>query len=168
MDLMELSRYAGDEGKAEELLRRIGILRTFVSCPFCGGTRFSRVRRGRFKCYGCRREWSIRRDSMLEGLRTPFAKFLMAVKLFELDTSANAAKKQLGVSYNTVYGIFDLLRRSISSMDSEQFSFSGEYLRLMSPNFSAENAGENVVEGRLGRFLSLVFWKEVARSVLRL
>jgi len=64
---------------------------------------------------------------MLEGLRTPFAKFLMAVKLFELDTSANAAKKQLGVSYNTVYGIFDLIRRSISSMDLESFSFSGEF-----------------------------------------
>jgi len=127
MDLMELSRYTGDEDKAEELLRKMGILRTFDVCPFCGGTRFGRVRRFKFKCYGCKKEWGVRRDSMLEGLRTPFAKFLMAVKLFELDTSANAAKKQLGVSYNTVYGIFDLIRKAISSIDLEQFSFSGEF-----------------------------------------
>jgi len=127
MNLVELARYTGDEVKAEELLRKMGILKNFDVCPFCGGGGFGRVRRGRFKCYGCRHEWSIRRDSMLEGLRTPFTRFLMAVKLFELDTSANAAKKQLGVSYNTVYGLFDLIRKSISSMDSGLFSFSGEF-----------------------------------------
>ncbi len=80
MDLMELSRYTGDEDKAEELLRKMGILRTFVSCPFCGGTRFGRVRRYKFKCYGYKKECGVRMDSILEGLRTPFAKFLMAVK----------------------------------------------------------------------------------------
>ena len=155
MDLMELSRYMGDEDKAEGLLRRMGILRTFDVCPFCGGTRFGRVRRGRFKCYGCRREWSIRRDSMLEGLRTPFAKFLMAVKLFELGTSANAAKKQLGVSYNTVYGIFDLIRRSIGSMDLEQFSFSGEFEADESPFFGGKRSGKR---GREASGKVPVYW----------
>jgi len=127
VNLAELSRYVGDEDTAEELLRRMGVLRRFDACPFCGGVRFGRVRRGRFKCYGCRREWSVRWGSMLEGLRTPFTRFLMAVKLFELDTSAHAAAKQLGVAYNTVYGIFDTIRRSIASTDSGSFSFSGEF-----------------------------------------
>jgi len=43
MNLVELAKYTGDEDKAEELLRRVGILRTFDVCPFCSGSRFGRV-----------------------------------------------------------------------------------------------------------------------------
>ena len=30
-----------------------------------------------FKCYGCGNEWSIRKDSMLEGLKVPLIKFIL-------------------------------------------------------------------------------------------
>ena len=65
-------------------------------CPFCGGGGFGRVRRYKFKCYGCKKEWGVRRDSMLEGLRTPFAKFLMAVKLFGVGYFCECCGKAAG------------------------------------------------------------------------
>jgi hypothetical protein len=44
-----------------------------------------------------------------------------------LDTSVREAAHQLGLSYNTVYGLFDLFRRSIIRTDSDTaFAFSGE------------------------------------------
>ncbi len=76
MNLVELTQYTTNEEKAEEYLREQGILKTFQECPQCQGTRINRVRRTKYKCYSCNREWGVRRDSILEGLRVPFTKFL--------------------------------------------------------------------------------------------
>jgi transposase len=54
MKLSELISIAGSEKRSEEFL------------GFCGGKSMSRVRRKFFKCYGCRREWSVRKDSILD------------------------------------------------------------------------------------------------------
>ena len=94
MNLVELTKYTSDEECAEEYLRQQGILKTFPDCPYCHGTRINRVRRAKYKCYSCNREWGVRRDSILEGLRVPFTKFLMAIKLFDIDTSVREAAKQ--------------------------------------------------------------------------
>jgi transposase len=52
---------------------------------------------------------------------------LIAIKLFALDTSVREAAHQLGLSYNTVYDLFDLFRRSIIRTDSNTaFTLSGE------------------------------------------
>jgi transposase len=126
MNLVELTQYTTNEEKAEEYLRKQGILKTFRECPYCQGTRINRVRRFKFKCYNCNREWGVRRDSILEGLRVPFTKFLIAIKLFELDTSVREASKQLGLAYNTVYNIHSLIRKAILATDANPASFSGE------------------------------------------
>ena len=103
MNLIELAQYIGDEEKAEQVLCEIGILKRYATCPFCGENHIGRVRRFKFKCCGCNKEWVVRRGSILEGLKIPFAKFLMTIKLFELDTSVRESAKQLGLAYNTVY-----------------------------------------------------------------
>jgi transposase len=52
---------------------------------------------------------------------------LISIKLFELDTSVREAAHQLGLSYNTVYDLFDLFRQSIVRTDSDpSFTLSGE------------------------------------------
>ncbi len=126
MNLVELTRYITDEERAEEYLREQGILKSFSECPYCQGTRINRVRRAKYKCYSCNREWGVRRDSILEGMRVPFSKFLMAIKLFEIDTSVREAARQLGLAYNTVYNIHSLIRRAILATDANPASFSGE------------------------------------------
>jgi len=126
MNLVELTRHTNDEESAETYLRKQGILKTFEDCPHCHSTRINRVRRAKYKCYSCNREWGVRRDSILEGLRVPFTKFLMAIKLFELDTSVREAAKQLGLAYNTVYNIHSLIRKAILITTEDAASFSGE------------------------------------------
>ena len=126
MNLIELAQYIGDEEKAEQVLRKIGILKRYITCPFCGEHHIGRVRRLKFKCYRCNKEWGVRRGSILRGLKTPFTKFLMAIKLFELDTSVRESAKQLGLAYNTVYHLYKILRHAIMITDSDNGSFSGE------------------------------------------
>ena len=125
VSLVELMGVVVDEVAAEEFLREVGVLRRFDVCPFCGGAGFGRVRRGRYRCWGCGREWGARWGSVLAGSRTPLSKFVLAVKLFEMDVSVRQAARQLELAYNTVYDIFLLLRNSISGMDADT-SFSGE------------------------------------------
>ena len=126
MNLVELTQYTNDEERAEAYLREHGILKTFEECPHCGSKRINRVRRFKYKCYSCNREWGIRRGSIIEGLRVPFTKFLIAITLFEIDTSVRDASKQLGLAYNTVYNIHSLIRRAILTADANASSFSGE------------------------------------------
>ena len=127
MNLIELQRYTISEEKSEEYLQAQGILHRRDHCPHCESTRIGRVRRGKYKCYGCRKEWGPRRGSILEGLRVPLVRVLIAIKLFELDTSVREASHQLGLSYNTVYDLFNLFRQSIVMTESETtFTLSGE------------------------------------------
>ena len=126
MNLNELAQYISDEEKAEQVLREIGVLKRYTTCPFCGENHIGRVRRFKIKCYRCNKEWGARRGSILEGQKIPFTKFLMAIKLFELDTSVRESAKQLGLAYNTVYHLYQILRHAIIITDSDNGSFSGE------------------------------------------
>jgi transposase len=127
MNLIELQQYTISEDKSEEFLIAKGILKQFDQCPYCESVRIGRVRRSKHKCYNCRKEWGPRRGSILEGLRVPLVRVLIAIKLFELDTSVREAAHQLDLSYNTVYDLFDLFRQSIARTDSDStFTLSGE------------------------------------------
>ena len=59
-----------------------------------------KVRRNFFKCCKCRKEWSVRRDSILEDLKVPFTKFILAIKLFVLEVPVNKEYKELEFRYN--------------------------------------------------------------------
>lgn len=83
MNLSELAQYIRDEEKSEQALIEKGILKRYDVCPFCGEGRISRIRRAKYKCYRCNKEWGVRRDSILKGLRVPFTKFLMAIKFLD-------------------------------------------------------------------------------------
>ena len=65
--------------------------------------------------------------NILERLRVPLVRVLIAIKLFELDTSVREAAHQFGLSHNTFYDLFDLFRQSIIRTDSDTaFTLSGE------------------------------------------
>jgi hypothetical protein len=71
MNLVELVQVTSSEEEPEKFLRAKGILKAFDRCSFSGHPKIGRVRRSFFKCYGCRKEWCIRKDSILEGLKGP-------------------------------------------------------------------------------------------------
>jgi len=126
MNLSEFAQYIGDEEKAERALYELRILKRYTICPFYGEDRIGRVRRTKYKCYRCNQEWGVWRGSILEGLKVPFTKFLMVIKLFELDTSVRESAKQQDLAYNTVYYLYQILRYVIIIADTNRQSFSGE------------------------------------------
>jgi transposase len=127
MNLIELQQYTISEESAEEYLQEQGILQRYDHCPYRENIRIGRVRRGKYMCYGCRKEWGPRRGNILKGLRVPLVRVLIAIKLFELDTLVREAAHQLDLSYNTVYDLFDLFRQSIVRTDYDtSFTLSGE------------------------------------------
>lgn len=101
MNLIDLQQYTISEEKSEEYLQTQGILQRFDECPYCASTRIGRIRRGKYKCYGCRKEWGPRRG-ILEGLRVPPVRVLIAIKPFEVDTSVREAAHKLDQSCDTV------------------------------------------------------------------
>jgi transposase len=103
MKLLRFISIAGSEEKSEEFIRSKGTLKIFKFCPFCAGKSIGKVRRKFLKCYGCRREWSVRRDSILEDLKVSFSKFLLAIKLFVLEVPDKRAYMELGIAYNIIY-----------------------------------------------------------------
>ena len=113
MNLVELLQIASSEEKAEEFLREKGVLKTFDSCPFCNAKNIGKIRRNFYKCYKCKKEWSVRKDSILEDLKIPFSKFILAVKLFILEAAAHKAHKELDLTYNTTHKIYTKLRQCI-------------------------------------------------------
>ena len=126
MNMVKLSKVMTDEHKAEEFLREIGILKTFRKCPYCGNKQFGKVRRNFYKCYLCKREWSVRKGSILERMKTPFNKFVLALKLFELEIPVLKACKELELSYNTVHKLFMVIRVKIYKKGSEDNLLKGE------------------------------------------
>lgn len=65
MNLAELAKIASSEKASEEFLRIKGVLETFDACPFCRSHSLGKVRRQMYKCYSCKREWSVRKESLL-------------------------------------------------------------------------------------------------------
>ena len=126
MQLAKLSKVVSEEQEAEKFLREKGILKEFGGCPYCGSERFWRVRRNFYKCSQCKREWSIRKGSVLEGLKIPLHKFVLALKLFELEVPALRASKELGLAYNTVHKLFQLIRKKIYQHSAKEDLLEGE------------------------------------------
>ena len=126
MDIITLSQQLVSEEEAAEFLREKKILKTFESCPYCQSSHFYPVRRGKYKCANCKREWSQRKDSILENRRIPFSKFVWALKLFELEVPVLRATKELGLAYNTTHGLFTLFRRQIYAKIAQDKLLTGE------------------------------------------
>ena len=101
-------------------------MKTFRKCPYCGNKHFGKVRRNFYKCYRCKREWSVRKGSVLERMKIPFNKFVLALKLFELEVPVLKACKELELSYNTVHRLFMLFREKIYKKTGEDDLLKGE------------------------------------------
>ncbi len=126
METVKLLQIMTDEEKAEEFLRKKGILKSFTECPYCGNEHFGKVRRNMYKCYRCKREWSVRKGSIFEKTKISFSKFLLALKLFELEIPVLKGAKELELSYNTVHKLFTLIREHIFKVTSKEDLLSGE------------------------------------------
>jgi transposase len=106
MNLLELLQIVSSEEKSEEFLCQKGVLKTFDSCPLCNAKNIGKIRGKSLKCYSCRTEWSVRKENILQDLKIPFSKFILAVKLSILEVPVNKAYKELDSAYNTTNKIY--------------------------------------------------------------
>lgn len=115
MKLSELLLIIQDEKKSEDYLRDVGILKTFSNCPRCNGTSLGMIRGDRWKCYKCKTEWTRRKDSLLSLVRIQYSEFLLCLKLFELEMTAEETANQLELNYKTILLLYRYFREIISS-----------------------------------------------------
>jgi len=136
MNLIELSELLLDEKKAEQFLLDVGILKSFTACEKCASSKLGRIRRGRYKCYGCKAEWSVRKNSMLFSHQISYSNFIGLLKCFEIDLAANQTAKELGIEKTGVQRIYNLIRESIIG---DYVIPNGDLiLKQESPTFSVE------------------------------
>lgn len=87
-------------------------------CPFCGAggpwpLRIESVRRRRLKCARCRRQFSVTKDTILEGSRLPLETWIAALMLIcdrPAGISVAELGQALGISHRAARNICDRLR----------------------------------------------------------
>ncbi|HSW56643.1 MAG TPA: hypothetical protein VLH59_16290 [Ignavibacteriaceae bacterium] len=114
IDLMEIIQ---DEKRSEDFLRSRGVLKTFTRCSNCGGDKLGLIRGDRWKCYNCKSEWTRRKDSILSLVRMKYSEFILCMKFFELELTAEETSLQMKINYRTVQLLFNEFRIALTSFD---------------------------------------------------
>jgi transposase len=102
-----------NEAQAKMILIEYGVLVPKQYCPACGKSKVLLIRRDKYRCSTCRLEWGLRKGTILEGMRISFRTFLQLIRLYSNDVPANDAAHRLGIAYNTVYEIYERVRRVV-------------------------------------------------------
>ena len=136
MNLIELSNLLLDEARAEEYLRSVGIMKTFINCEKCGSEKLGRIRREKNKCYNCKYEWKVRKGSILYKLKISFSCFAGLIKMFELDINPSVAATQLFLNQNLVKKTYSIFRKVIIKSEDichteYEKKFNGDSLNLL-------------------------------------
>jgi len=108
-----LVKLLNDEKKITEFLYTRKKSIDPIVCPFCGKRRFYLMNRKRIRCKKCRRDHDFLGNTWLGNLNVGYGKWLMLIKLFELEVSARKAGTQLELSYPSAHKAFDTIRHAI-------------------------------------------------------
>ena len=121
----ELIKLLSNEKETMEFLyKRKGI--NGIECPHCGGRKFYLMSRKRVRCKKCKKDHDFLKETWFGKIRISYAKWLILVKLFELEVSARRASKQAGLSYPTTLKAFDVIRYVIALRMAKKGKLKGE------------------------------------------
>jgi len=142
MEMIDLLEIIQDEKRSEDFLRSRGILKTFTHCYKCNSTKVGMTRSDRWKCYSCESEWTRRKDSVLSLVRMKYSEFLLCMKFFELELTAEETAAQLKLNYKTVVLIFREIRMLLSDESKITKSSQGTFLGKKIEEFGIYSIGE--------------------------
>lgn len=129
MNLIELAKYLMDEDAAEDYLIQKGILKNFTQCPYCNSRSIGKIRRGRMKCYKCKKEWHRRKGSFLESRHITYSKFIGFLKLYSEERGITLICHELGI--NIKHGLeINTAIRSILFVKKHSFNSNKEKVFL--------------------------------------
>jgi transposase len=121
MKMIELIPMVQDEKLSENYLRERGILKAFKNCEHCNSSKLGMIRSDRWKCYSCKAEWSRRRYSILSLVRIKYSEFLICLKFFEIEMTAEKCSKELNIERRTIQDLYTEFRKCICNDISEEF-----------------------------------------------
>ena len=103
MTFIEFLPYLNNEEKAEEYLREARIFKKFETCIYCNSGSLRKIRRGKIKCYSCKKEWNRRKGSIIERSRLDYSIIIMIIKLYSMGLSIfmisnETSKSKLSIS----------------------------------------------------------------------
>lgn len=103
-----------DEEQAKKVLVGYGILHSRQPCPYCGNSGNRMIRREKFRCRSCGREWGLRKGSVLDGTRISYRTFLDLIQFYADDVPAHDAAGRLRIAYNTVNEIYTRIAAAVT------------------------------------------------------
>jgi len=90
-------------------------------CPTCGGSRYSVIKtRNLYQCSACHHQTSLISGTLFEQTKLPLTVWFLAIYLMtqaKTGLSALALKRQVGVSYNTAWGIKQKIMQAMNERD---------------------------------------------------
>ena len=111
-----------------------------VTCPHCGGVeRISKMegkatRMGLYKCYQCRKQFTVRIGTIFESSHVALNVWLQAIFLIagsKKGISSNQLHRSLGVTIKTAWFMSHRIREAMRSGDLTPFGANGGPLRSM-------------------------------------
>ena len=116
MNLLELTKIIKTEKKAfEYLCEQKEKLGRKLLCPFCKSDKYYVMNRTYLRCKNCRKDYNPFSNTIFNKVKIGYRKWLLLIKLFEIETSARKASKEVKISYTTALKAFNLLRQVIAS-----------------------------------------------------
>jgi transposase-like protein len=120
LSLADFIKHYGTEGQCTDALFKARWPSGF-QCPACGGGRHSRVKtRKLYQCSRCHHQASLIAGTLFEQTKLPLTKWFLAIHLVtqaKTGLSALALKRQIGVSYNTAWGIKQKIMQAMKERD---------------------------------------------------
>ena len=128
MNLAQLSAVVADEAKAFKLIESLRWPDGEPTCPHCDikGRSYrlegvedkkGRVRLGLWKCGACRKQFTVRHDSIFAESPIPLGKWILAIHLMcssKKGISSNQLKRELGVSYQPAWFLTHRIRLAMT------------------------------------------------------
>ena len=143
MDLVAIQKLVITEEKARRFFLKFRWKNYRKICPRCHGRNVVNVRRKRLLCLGCRYEFGHFTGTYLGSLRIGFRKWLLLIKVFELEASARRGAREVGISYPAALKGFHTILTAILAQDKASHRLKGEvesddivYLDLTARMFS--------------------------------
>lgn len=112
-----------------------------IACPSCSFNQYYVLSRKRIRCSRCKRDYNPILGSKFSTINLSYSKWLALIRLFESSVSARSASVQIGMSYETAWRAFHIIRRSIL----EEMARNDEALR------SEIEADKDIFEDRRNR-----------------
>jgi transposase-like protein len=123
-DFHKILESISTDEKCLELLNSVRCLSNPI-CPFCGCQKSYRYSNGKlYKCAKCRRQFSSRTGTILDGTKIPLRKWFMTFYLITLNkkgTSSVQLSRQLGVTQKTAWHMLSGIRTLLETTADNGF-----------------------------------------------